>query len=55
MFLDFIKIPLSQDSSNISVEGSGYGNWPEKGDGTGRVGWPGRAAYSCVTSNFGRS
>ena len=21
----------------------------------GRVGWLGRAAYSCVTSNFGRS
>ena len=21
----------------------------------GRVGWPGRAAYSCVTSNFGKS
>ena len=32
---------MSQDSSHVPVEGSGC--W----------GWPGRAGYSCKTSNFG--
>ena len=46
---------LSQDSIHILVEGIGYWSFPKRGNQAGRVGWPGTAAYSCVTSNFGSS
>ena len=49
------KFPFSQDSNHIPMEGSGYWIRPERGFRAGRVGWPGRAAYSCVISNFGLS
>ena len=55
VFLDSMESPLNQDSNWMPVEGSGYWSWRERGDRAGRVGWLGRAACSCVTSNFGRS
>ena len=44
-----MESPLSPDSNCIPVEGSRYWSWPKKGSRAGRVGWPGRSAYSCVT------
>ena len=38
VFLDSMESPLSQDSSHMHVEGSGYWIWPERGDRVGRVG-----------------
>ena len=38
---------MSHDSRSIPVEGNGYWSWPKRGSQEGRVGWPGRAAYSC--------
>ena len=46
---------MSQESRCMPVEGNGYCNMMKIGSRVGKVGYPGRAALSCVTSNFGRS
>ena len=55
VFLDSMESPSSQDSICMPLEGSEYWSYPKRGYRAGRVGWPGRATYSCVTSNFRRS
>ena len=52
VFLGSMESPLSSNSIHVLVEGSGYWRWLAR---AGRVGWPGRAGYSCETSNFERS
>ena len=44
VFLDFMEIPLSQDSIRMPVEGSGFWNCPEMGIRVGQVGCPGKVA-----------
>ena len=44
VFLDSMKIPLSQDSSLMPVDGSGCCSWPKRGVRDGQVGCPGKAA-----------
>ena len=49
VFLDSIKISLSQDSIHIPVEGSGYWSWPT------RVGRVGKATHVRPTTSEGHN
>ena len=50
-----MEIPLSQGSSQMSLDGSGLWIRSEMDVRPSKVGCPGETSLSFVTSNFGRS